>query len=43
MLFHGFGMRSIKMITEKYGGDMRIRDEENIFLLDLMFLADAGE
>lgn len=43
MLFHGFGMRSIKMITEKYGGDMRIRDEENIFLLDLMFLSDAGE
>lgn len=41
--YHGFGMRSIKMITEKYGGDMRIRDEENIFLLDLMFLADAGE
>ena len=37
--YHGFGMRSIKMITEKYGGDMRIRDEEQIFLLDLMFLA----
>lgn len=41
--YHGFGMRSIKMITEKYGGDMRIRDEEKIFLLDLMFLTEAGE
>lgn len=43
VLFHGFGMRSIKMITEKYGGDMRIRDDENIFLLDLMFLAEVDE
>lgn len=36
-LFHGFGMQSIKMIVDKYGGDLCIKTEEDRFILDIMF------
>ncbi len=35
-LYHGFGMRSIQMLTEKYGGHMDIVTEGNIFRLSIM-------
>lgn len=34
---HGFGMRSIKSIVEKYKGDMNISAEDNIFILTITF------
>lgn len=36
--FHGFGMKSIKIITEKYNGTMSMSSENNIFILDIMLL-----
>ncbi len=35
--YHGYGMRSIRMITEKYGGDLQLRAENGIFYLSIMF------
>lgn len=34
--FHGFGMQSIKMLTEKYGGDLQIQAKGGIFRLSIM-------
>ena len=34
---HGFGVRSIAMITEKYGGDLSINAKDGIFDLNLLF------
>lgn len=34
--YHGFGMRSIQIIVEKYKGNMAILTEENIFNLNIM-------
>ena len=34
---HGYGLKSIKRITEKYGGDMRVRYDDGIFNLSLLF------
>lgn len=36
--FHGFGIKSIQMIVEKYGGKMQITATDEIFNLDIMFL-----
>ncbi len=35
-LYHGFGMRSICMLTEKYGGDLQITAQDGIFRLSIM-------
>lgn len=35
--FHGFGMQSIKLITEKYGGDLRLQSQAGIFRLSILF------
>ena len=34
--YHGFGMRSIKMICEKYGGSVLASAEDGIFNLDMI-------
>lgn len=34
--FHGFGVRSIRYITEKYGGQLFIRLEKGTFSLDIL-------
>lgn len=34
--YHGFGMRSIQLLTEKYGGDLQIRAEDGIYTLSIM-------
>jgi len=33
---HGFGLTSIRRITEKYGGEMKITAEEGVFNLDIV-------
>lgn len=35
--FHGFGMQSIRMLTEKYGGDLRLRASGGIYRLSILF------
>ena len=35
--YHGFGMRSIKMIVHKYGGELTAQVEEGIFHLNILF------
>ena len=34
--YHGYGTRSIRLLTEKYGGDLQISTENNIFLLSIL-------
>lgn len=38
-LFHGYGMKSIKLIVEKYGGNLTVTAKNNIFNLDILFPA----
>lgn len=40
--FHGFGMQSIKMLTEKYGGDLQVRVGGGIYRLSIMLPAAGG-
>lgn len=34
--YHGFGTRSIRMLTEKYGGDLQIEAEDGVFRLSIL-------
>lgn len=38
--FHGFGMQSIRMLTEKYGGDLRLRASGGMYRLSILFPMD---
>lgn len=35
--YHGYGLKSIRFLTEKYGGTMSIQSTENIFTLNIIF------
>lgn len=35
--FHGFGMKSIRLLIQRYNGSMRINTFEDRFLLDILF------
>lgn len=35
--FHGFGMQSIRMLTAKYGGDLRLRTGGGVYRLSILF------
>lgn len=37
--YHGFGMKSIKIIVEKYGGDMSVTAKDGIFSLNIMLIS----
>lgn len=39
--YHGFGTRSIELITEKYGGGLSARAEGQIYKLDIAFIVDG--
>lgn len=41
--WHGFGTKSMLLITEKYGGSLTVKAENNIFKLDIAFIADGAE
>lgn len=42
--YHGFGIKSMAMIVEKYGGNLLIRPENGIFNLDILLpLDEKGE
>lgn len=34
--YHGFGMRSIRALTEKYGGDLRLDVQDGVYVLDIL-------
>lgn len=34
--YHGFGMRSMQRITEKYNGSLTVQPKEGLFLLDIL-------
>ena len=36
-LSHGFGIRSIQMLVEKYNGTMNVKTKEDMFILDILF------
>lgn len=35
--YHGFGMRSIRMIVNKYGGALSAKAEDGVFYLNIIF------
>lgn len=35
--FHGFGMRSVRRICDKYDGDLVIRTEGGVFNVNILF------
>ena len=40
--YHGFGMKSICYVVEKYGGVMKVKAEENLFSLTILFSPFEG-
>ena len=34
---HGFGTKSIKFIVEKYNGNLTIKDQNNLYIMDILF------
>lgn len=36
-IYHGFGLQSIKMLAEKYHGNLKIVTKGDIFILDILF------
>lgn len=34
--YHGFGLRSIQMTAEKYGGEMSVHAKDHLFCLDVI-------
>lgn len=40
---HGYGMRSLKMIAEKYHGEMKISLEKDIFSIDFIFTLENNK
>ena len=36
-VYHGFGMKSIRMLAEQYDGSVKINTEGNRFILDILF------
>ena len=38
--YHGFGMRSMRYVAEKYGGVLTTRWEDGVFLLDALFILE---
>ena len=36
-LYHGFGVKSIKLIAEKYHGDVSVLAKDGKFILDILF------
>ena len=35
--YHGYGTRSMRCLTEKYGGTMTLRTEGELFVLNILF------
>ena len=42
-LYHGFGMKSVRMICEKYGGNLSVGCKDGIFTLKILFVISQSE
>ena len=40
--FHGYGLKSIRLIVEKYDGDLSFLTVDGVFYLNILFQADSG-
>ena len=40
--FHGYGMKSIKYVCDRYGADLVVRAENNVFTLNILFLQNGA-
>ena len=40
--YHGFGVKSIKEIAERYGGDVSVVAEDGVFTLNVLFTLGDG-
>ena len=41
-IHHGFGMKSIKMVCEKYNGNLKLNIENNIFIVTILFIKKSN-
>ena len=41
--YHGFGLKSICMIVDKYKGDVSVRTENNVFNLNIVLPIPGGD
>ena len=41
--FHGFGMKSIKYVCDRYGADLTVKAENNMFTINILFLPKDRE
>ena len=41
--YHGYGMKSIQYICRKYGGDLSINAENNVFNINILFSLDPND
>ena len=41
--YHGFGMKSIQLVVDKYGGNLSFSANENIFVLDILIPIEKRE
>ena len=39
-LYHGFGMKSIRHVVDKYEGEMKIKSTDGIFEIDMAFMSE---
>lgn len=42
-IHHGFGMKSIKMVCEKYNGNLKLSFNNNVFTVTILFIRKDGE
>lgn len=35
--YHGFGLKSIQYVCDKYGGDLSINTQNNVFTVNILF------
>ena len=40
--YHGFGLRSIRYLAQKYGGHMELSDADGLFTLQIMLSKETG-
>jgi sensor histidine kinase regulating citrate/malate metabolism len=41
--YHGFGIKSVRYVVDKYGGEMQINAQDGVFDLTLLFTCAEGE
>lgn len=42
-MYHGYGMKSVKMLCDKYGGDISISTDNGVFNLKILFTLEGAD